>query len=469
MMSRKPYRLRQIAKAKLPRHVHNLIKRAENLYKRSRKSLASDTDVLSPTEQYKVRSFVKTVKDITDLHLDKDALAHHFRFKPELLDLINDVIHHGLHLEKMAEDIEAIAQGEPGDFDEEEELSQGVKINISAMVLGDHINDYITPLRKLYAAYYDFERHLQRIAEIGPFTIFLDMGKFDAPQEIIDEAINRNLDAVDQIYRNLQKLNVPDYAIQGPIIFEVGLPPIRYGGTFNIDKNLVRISLHTKEGIALDADYQWRTSSPERRLMEALGMVEWRRSQITLYQTQDYAIIAHELGHRLYYRGLRGKARQAWDEIYQYFGLNDEEIKDLETLVHIRRRLALWKSRVEKMKEMKVTPYIIKQTEKGLERVRNEARQHIASLPKELMDFYALHKQYGYDQPVATFSKIPWPTTYARTDEMEAFAELFVVALFPRALRNLDKRISEEDYQKAIDMFQYIFRSLRPNKPRRYF
>jgi hypothetical protein len=477
-MARKPksYRLKPYPLARLPKGFQSAINRAKNLVKRIKKVKIPDTsfEELPVSVIKKIQGLLNTLNEIIDANIDWDELGKHFKYQDAAYEILDELRSTFKRLKENSDQIYCGITGQPCEDDlwtsyEDNDISDGTAISsILSYMEHNELLDFIHLLPLVYAAYVDFSTQLKHLTDIGPFSIYLESGGFlDIEPEEIDRAINATLDAIGYVYRKLRETNIPDYSIKGPIILELGLPPLDYGGVYSIKNNEVRVTLKSISGIPLSANYEHiKDTNLEYRLFGGI-LASLNRRRPVIERIPIFYTIAHELAHRIYYRGLRPKAKRAWDDIYAYFGLNEEEQELLSEYHRLKTMVEEAVVRVEWCERSYPGLLALKESNKrALRSAKKALRTHKKLLSKELIELYEIHQRYDFSFPIRTFSKMKWTTEYGRSNREEAFAETFLTTIWPDANHGY-KELTKEDAQNLIDTMWYFVKSISPQKPRR--
>jgi hypothetical protein len=474
-MARKPkiYRLKPYPFARLPKGFQSVISRAKNLLKRIKKIDIPDTsfDEIPASVIKKIQGLLNTLNELIDVNINWDELEKHFKYQDVAYEILDELRRTFKRLEENSESIYCGITGQSCEDDpwssyEDNDISDGIAVSSTlSYIAHNELQDLIRLLPLVYAAYKDFSTQSEYLTDIGPFSIRLERGAFlNIEPETIDSAINASLDAIKYVYRKLKEIDIPDYAIKGPIILELGLPPLDYGGVYSIKNNEVRVTLKSLSGVPLSANYE---HTKDTKLYHLLGILTSLNKRRPVVEIPVFYTIAHELAHRIYYRGLRPRAKQAWDDIYAYFGLNKEEQELLTEYHRLKRMVEEAAERVEwaEINHPGLLP-LIKSNKKSLRSAKKSLRAHKKLLPKELIKLDEIHQRYGYSFPIRTFSKMKWTTEYGRSNREEAFAETFLTTIWPKANRGY-KELTKEDAQNLADTMWYFVTSISPQKPRR--
>lgn len=473
----KRYTLKPRPFSQLPAPFKSIISRARNLHKRIKKLRIPDL----PREKIplpimrEALGIVQTLEDILSPLIDWEALSRHVNYQQEARAIIQNAEELYLSMVRLTQEArhhltgESIVQEEWDTEIVSFEEDGGEAHNALDYIESDILGDFIKAIPLLYAAYYDFETETSPITKIGPLQVFLEQGRHEvAPQDLVDESIRYALTAIEYVYKHLKSEGIPDFALAGPIVLEAGLPPLWYGGTYTHLDNEISITLKSASGISLSANYeQQRHSVIIRRVLSGA----YRSSIDQPEQISMFYTIAHELGHRVYYRGLRPKRKELWEEIYATQGLSLSEIRRLHEFQLAGQRYQMSADRIRRLEKLNAPPNVIDEEKYLLNKSELEIKKALDTLDDELLNMFMWHKSYGFDLPIDTFSKMRWTTRYGRVNREEAFAETFVSALWPElALKSgrLVEELTQEETQTLHDLMWYFLRTIPAQKPRRY-
>jgi len=480
-MARKPkkYRLKPHPFTRLPKAFQSHVRKTKNLIKRIRKKSfqipEKSVDEFSTTTLKNIRALMKTIDELLTVDINWEELRRHLKYQDvayETIDRFQHILnmlkrHYNevackLGMEELCE--EPIWRDDPN-----EEYTDGTIISTAFSFMADNELPELAHLLPLvYAAYTDFATTTEQLTIIGPFRVLLESGRFlGIDQKEIDQSINNTLDAIKNVYKTLKGIGIPEYALEGPIILELGLPPLDYGGVFVPATNDLRITLKSPLGITLSANYRQLLdqlySTPEGRIF---GIMKPRI--MTYHKIPTYYTIAHELGHRIYFRGLRPKAKEMWQKIYRYYGLSEEEQQIAVEHKRIKKGIENAEQRLSNLTDLYAPEQIIDNEKRGLKKRKKELKVYEKQIiSSELLGLIKAHEDYGYHYSVKSFSKIKWTTMYGRSHEDEAFAEAFVTAVWPRTFIRSKEDLTTEEFQNFCDLMWYFIRSLRLQKLRR--
>lgn len=333
----------------------------------------------------------------------------------------------------------------------------------------------IQTLKLLYEAHQHYSVEEYFAGKVGPCNVFIRNGPFESKtRDEIDIIINMALDSLKSVLNDYESFGVPRYALEGPVVLEYGLPPIRYGGLYEIDTNLVRICLVDFEGLPLSANYDFELQEAEKTTFGWLCLLGGKltktlmNQQANIYTAPSYFTIAHELAHRIYYRGLRPNAREIWDLIFNSTTLPLEDREIITQYYELSRKRELLIKQVRMFKDINAPQVIMDRITNQLDDIKTQLSA--LDLNSELKSFITQVAASRYTVNPLTFSRRLWPTAYARINASEAFAESVIMTLWEQKevwRKRSAEALSPEEKVVFRDLVWYFIKSLRPTKLRR--
>lgn len=350
-------------------------------------------------------------------------------------------------------------------FPEEESLQEyrGGEL----IFLAGEVQQLIDNLLLLKSASEHFQTKREFLSKIGPCVVYLERGPFTPVEESEVHATTQMvLDGIVDILIKYKQAGVPDYALAGDIILELGLPPLDHGGTYATGDNALRVTLESyRNRLSLSADYEHelhRAKKEQTILSAVFGRGFDEDPPQTYTDIPAYFTIAHELAHRIYYRGLRPKAKEMWETLYAATTVSNDDAELLREYFDVLQKYKSTKHKVDNEPGYAVMQRYVDNYEKRIEKLQKEiTKRNLKDLVHEM-----LRAPFRNFDP-ATFSNILWPTAYARINEREAFAEAVIMVLWEdyNIIRHRRRsKITPQEWQNFKDLVWYFIRSLRPQK-----
>ena len=279
-------------------------------------------------------------------------------------------------------------------------------------VIAEKINIIAKALPRLYTAGQYFTTSIISVDKIGPISIYLEQVDGIFPSSLIEIAIQYIIRATQIVYKRYKNLGISDYALAGPIFYQVGLPPLAHSGLFRKMSNQINITLitlkkDTRKFIIRDIENDFRKN-------------------LKLPMSNDRTFtLAHELAHRIYYRGLTQPARDQWKEIYYSTTLTQDQLQ----FIYYSQRVLASERRVAFKELASVYAEQLQANQTGLNLCRAKlSSEEIAVCQKIIQD---KNLEETMDSLASWSVASIWPTEYSKTNASEAFADSLASVILP--------------------------------------